>query len=102
MVDERTSVTIDGFMWTERTFAHIAGHDVTPADIMFVRLHAPLTFKTSPGDFRFATHALVGQDGRGRSLIVFISETTEPGIWNVHTAYQARLAHNLLEREGRL
>ena len=56
-------------------------------------------YRTKPGEFRFATHALVGRDGQNRSLIVFISET-ERGLWPVHTGYRARLAHELSRAGG--
>jgi hypothetical protein len=102
VVDERAEIVINGFRWTERTLTHLAEHEVTPADVLHVRRHDPLAYRTSPGAFRFATHALVGRDRRSRSLIIFLSETEEAGIWQVHTAYRARLAHELLEQEGRL
>lgn len=102
MVGESARIALNGFNWSERAIEHLAEHDVTPADVEFVRAHDPLVYRTKPGEFRYATHALLGRDGHSRSLIVFISATDEPGIWRVHTAYRARLAHDLLEREGRL
>jgi len=102
VVRERTRIAIRGFRWNEWAIEHLAEHDVTPQGVDFIRTHEPLVYRTEPPEFRFATHALVGRDARRRSLIVFISETDDRGTWRVHTAYRARLAHDLLEREGRL
>jgi hypothetical protein len=102
VVGEPAAIEINGFLWAESSIRHLAEHGVSPADVEHVRAHGPLVYRTKPGEFRYATHALVGRDGQDRSLIVFISEDADRGLWRVHTAYRARLAHELLEREGRI
>ena len=44
---------------------------------------------------------MVGKDGHDRSLIIYIRETSTPGIWEPVTGWRSTLAHKLIENEER-
>lgn len=98
MAGERTAIEIQGFRWLARNVAHLLNeHDVTVDDVLSVVEGEYLAFRAPAG--RSSTHVIIGRDARGRSLILYLSETTVRGTWFVHTGWQDAIAHRLLEEE---
>lgn len=101
MVGERDDIEIDGFYWDYGLGGNVEHlHDgVTPEDVDAVLAWGPIIHRNLPD--RKATHAMVGKDGHGRSLIIYIRETSIKGIWEPVTGWRSWLAHELIENEGR-
>jgi hypothetical protein len=83
-----------------RNVDHLAQHGVTPADVSSLLDYKPLFFLNLPG--RSATHLMIGRDQRGRSLLVALARTRDENVWYPVTAWQSRVAHEILEKEGLL
>lgn len=103
MAGEAVGVDVQGFEWDyseEGNINHLARHDVTSEDVEAVLAWDPLYFRNEVAGS--ATYVMVGQDRRGRSLLVFLRPTTTLGVYKPVTAWQSGDAHELLRREGRI
>ncbi len=102
MVGKRRHIEVEGFLWdfeADGNVEHLAQHDVRIADVNAVLAFGPLFFHN--GREHAATYGMVGRDGRNRSLIIYLRPTAEGGVWKPITGWQSRLAHRILEQEGR-
>jgi hypothetical protein len=103
VVGEPDSIDVQSFIWDfspDGNVDHLARHSVTPEDVEALLESDPLFFRSPPS--RRSTHAMIGRDGRGRSLIVYLLGSADPSIWEPVTGWQSKIAHRLLEEEGRL
>jgi hypothetical protein len=105
MVGEPEAIRVEAFAWdftATGNVRHLAGHDVRIEDVEAVLDFEPMYFSAPSSLHRRATHAMVGRDGHNRSLIIFMLETLQPGVWEPVTGWRSRLAHRLLAEEGRI
>jgi len=103
MVGRRVDKEIEGLVWDFTALAnvdHLAGHDVYPDDVEYVRFNRYLMFENLPG--RGGSHVMIGRDGRGRSLYISMNETSTPGLWEPVTGWRSGVAHRILHEEGLL
>ncbi|HVF05209.1 MAG TPA: hypothetical protein VNA20_10235 [Frankiaceae bacterium] len=79
---------IADWVWDDDNIEHIARHGLTVWDVRDVWLMYPKFRRNRKG--RAATHQMIGADGGGRFLAVFIAEVPgRPGWWRVVTARAA-------------
>lgn len=102
MVGERDDIEIEGFLWDFSPGGNVEHlHDgVSPEDVEAVLRWGPIVYRNLPG--RAASHAIIGRDEQGHSLIIYIRETSIAGIWEPITGWRSALAHRLIENEERL
>lgn len=103
MVGNRRHIEVEGFFWDfdpDGNVEHRAQHDVRIADVNAVLAFEPLFFQNA-GEHA-ATYAMIGRDSRQRSLIIYLVPTAEGGVWKPITGWRGRLAHRILEQEGRI
>jgi hypothetical protein len=105
MVGEPEDIDVQAFAWDHNpggNVEHLARHGVTPEDVEAVLDFVPLFFMAEAEADRRSTHAMVGRDGRNRSLVIYLIAVFPPGVWEPVTGWRSALAHELLEREGRI
>lgn len=103
MVGERHHINVEGFLWdfeADGNVEHLARHNVRIADVNAALGFGPLFFQNIQA--RSATYAMIGRDGSNRSLIIYLVPTADDGIRKPITGWQSRLAHHILEQEGRI
>jgi hypothetical protein len=101
MVGEPLGIEVTGLLWDYEpggNVEHLARNDVAPADVQAVLDNGPLFFRGL--ESRTSTHAIVGRDNRGRSLLIYIIATPELGIWKPVTGWRSQVARRLLHNEG--
>src|SRR5688572_8346759 len=92
-------VEVNELAWDpDGNVAHIAAHDVTPADVHAVLRNVPLFFSNLPG--RTATHVMIGEDARGRVLYVPMMHKGG-GRWRVVTAFENRSVRRMWQERSR-
>jgi hypothetical protein len=100
VVGERADIEVEGFLFDDGPHGNIQQlltHGVHVDDVNAVLAGGPLFFSNAPG--RRASHLMIGRDGRGRSLLIAIVATAEPGIWEPITGWRSAAAHRLLAQE---
>ena len=79
---------------------HLRDHDVEVANLYELLDFGPLTYRNIEG--QGGTHVMIGRDSRSRSLYVTLRATPEAGVWHPVTGWRSKLAHQILQQEGRL
>ena len=102
MAGPRADIHIEGLVWSESVIAKVHDkHSLEPDEAETILDSDPLVFENALRPHRVASHVIVGRTGRGHSIAIYVSETTDPGFWQVHTAHRSRIASRLLREEGR-
>lgn len=85
MVGEPADIEVSELEFPDSTLPKLAGHKISPLEVLDVLTNAPDFFHNLPG--RSGTYVMLGPNRQGRFRYVVLIETEIPGTWRVITGY---------------
>jgi hypothetical protein len=102
VVGRRVRIDVEALVWSDDVIEKLRDkHGLEVAEADSILDNSPIFFENAASETRVATHAIAGRSANGHAIAIYVSETSEPGVWYVHTAHRSRTASRLLREEGR-
>jgi hypothetical protein len=78
LVGERADIAVEGLEFPDFNLPKLAGHEVTPGNVLDVLENDPDFFKNLPG--RSGSHVMLGPTKEGRFFFVVLAASATPAI----------------------
>ena len=100
---ELADIHVEALIWSGEVIEKLLRLDrIDVAEAESILDNNPVFIVNGPRPTRVATYGIFGRSDLGHSIAIYVSETGTPGVWQVHTALRSRIAHRILQREGRI